>query len=380
MQEFYGKVWIPKGCTLAGYTAASKEKKSTSLALISADLEILGGHSVQARALLQGLASEGYAVHFLPINPPFPRRLRWLRRLPYLRTVLNQLLYLPSLSILRRVKFAHIFSASYWSFLLAPVPAMLVARLLGKRVVLHYHSGEAEDHLANWGMFVHPWLRLAHIIVVPSEYLRRVFAQHGYEVRVIQNIVDTSRFNFRERLPLRPYLLSTRNFEPHYRVDISIKAFTLLLQQFPAARLTLVGVGSEETNLRQLAANLPKNSVHFAGRVEPESMPELCNDSDIFVNASVIDNQPLSILEAFSAGLPVVTTATGDISAMVRENETGLFIPPTDPNAMAQAVIRLLKDPQHALQMARKARVEVERYAWPQVRNAWNTVYKETSQ
>ena len=81
------------------------------------------------------------------------------------------------------------------------VPAMLVGRLFRKRVVLHYHSGEAYDHLANWGIFVHPWLRMADRIVVPSEYLREVFSRHGYRTRVIRNIVDTTRFRFRRRDP-----------------------------------------------------------------------------------------------------------------------------------------------------------------------------------
>ena len=51
------------------------------------------------------------------------------------------------------------------------------ARLMGRRVILHYHSGEADEHLAHWGVLVHPWLRLADVIVVPSEYLAGVFAR-----------------------------------------------------------------------------------------------------------------------------------------------------------------------------------------------------------
>jgi glycosyltransferase involved in cell wall biosynthesis len=167
---------------------------------------------------------------------------------------MNQALYLPSLLALRDADVVHIFSASYWSFLLAPGPAMLVARLRGKRVVLNYHSGEAEDHLMRWGALIHPWLRLVDEIVVPSEYLQAVFARHGYQARVIRNIVDTSRFRYRERAPLRLRLLSTRNFEPHYRVDTTLEAFALLKAAYPEATLTLAGYGSEETRLRRLAA------------------------------------------------------------------------------------------------------------------------------
>lgn len=346
------------------------------VALVAASLDILGGQGVQARALVEGLEREGYSVRFLPINPAFPRRLRWLRRLRYLRTLLNQALYLPSLAAVRGVDVVHVFSAAYWSFLLAPVPAMLAGRLFRKRVVLHYHSGEAYDHLANWGVFVHPWLRLADEIVVPSEYLREVFSRHGYRTRVIRNVVDTTRFRFRRRSPLRPRLLSVRNFESYYRVDIILQSYAYIRHRFPDATLTLAGEGSEEPALRQLAARLPGDGIRFVGRVEPQQMQELYDGADIFVNASVVDNQPVSVLEAFAAGLPVVTTATGDIAAMVRRGETGCIVPPEDPLAIAEAVIGLLEDPERAQQLARHAREEAERYTWFRVRDSWGSVYK----
>jgi glycosyltransferase involved in cell wall biosynthesis len=346
------------------------------IALIAASLEILGGHCVQARLLADKLQSEGYAVTFIPINPHFPRGLEWLRRYPYVRTVLNQALYLPSLLRLRGVDVVHVFSASYWSFLLAPVPAILAARGLGKRTVLHYHSGEAEDHLAKWGALVHPWLRLVDEIVVPSVYLRNVFARHGYRTRVIPNVVDTSRFRYRERSPLRPHLLSTRNLETYYRVDNTLEAFALLKARYPKATLTIAGYGSEEGRLRRLAASLGRDGICFVGRVSPEDIPGLYGEADIFVNSSVVDNQPITVLEAFASGLPVVSTGTGDISAMVRDGETGLIVPPKDPAAMAKAVTSLLENQDRAVRMARHAREEIEQqYTWPRVCEEWATVY-----
>ena len=341
------------------------------VAIVAASLEILGGQGVQARSVMEGLRAEGYEVRFVPINPPFPAGLRGLRRVRVVRTLLNQLLYLPRLLALRHVDVVHIFSASYWSFLLAQAPAIVLARLLGKRVVLNYHSGEADDHLAHWGALVHPWLRLAHEIVVPSVYLRKVFAAHGYRARVVQNVVDTAQFAFRERAPLRPRLLCARNFEPYYRVDVVIEAFARLRERYPDATLMLAGVGSEEGALRRLAARHGARGIEFLGRVEPSAMPAVYDRADLFVNASVLDNQPVSLLEAFAAGLPVVTTPTGDIEAMVRHEATGLLVPPLDAGALAA----LLEDPPTALRMARQARAEVEEFSWPHVRQAWAAVY-----
>ncbi len=347
------------------------------IAIVAPSLEILGGQGVQAQMMLRQLREEGFEVIFVPVNPAFPRGLRWLRRLPYARTVLNEALYLPSLARLRHVDVAHVFSASYWSFVVSPLPAIVAARLLGVRVVLNYRSGEADDHLGRWGALVHPWLRLAHAIVVPSRFLREVFARHGHRATVIGNVVDTRRFAYRERLPLRPRLVSVRNFEAHYRVANTVEAFSFLRARYPDATLTLAGYGSEESALRALVASRGLGGVTFLGRVSPEAMPQVYAQADIFVNSSVIDNQPNSVLEAFAAGLPVVSTGTGEIATMVRDAETGLIVPPDDPAALAKAVTTLLESPERAVAMARRARTDVQQYGWPQARRRWLRAYTD---
>lgn len=345
------------------------------IALVAASMRTLGGHGVQASLLVRELRDEGYTVMFLPIDPSFPAAARWLRRLPGARTLLNQALYLPSLLALRRAQVVHVFAASHWSFLISPVPAMLVAKLLGKRVILNYHSGEAEGHLARCSRATHRLLRLADEIVVPSEFLREVFARHGYRARVIPNVVDLSQFRFRERLPLRPRLLSTRNLEPHYGVDMTLRAFSVLKARFPGATLTIAGTGSQENALRRLATRLGDASIRFAGRIEPPDMTRLYDEHDIFVNSSLVDNQPLSILEAFAAGTPVVTTAAGGIPVMVRDGETGLLLTRRDPEAMAAAVGSLLENPALARRIARRALDQATEHAWPRVRDRWAAVY-----
>lgn len=352
------------------------EKARLKIAVIAASLEIPGGQGIQAQALKEGLIRDGYVVSFIPINPVFPRGMRWVRRIPILRTLLNQLLYLPYLMGLRQVDVVHVFSASYWSFLLAPAPAIWLAHLFGKHIVLHYHSGEADDHLAHWGVLVHPWLRMVHRIVVPSEYLQNIFSQYGYRTEVIRNIVDTVRFAYRERSPLRPRLLSIRNLEPHYRVDVLIRAFALLKIRYPEATLIVAGQGSEANRLYELADSMRIDGIHFIGRIEPESVPALYDKTDIFVNAAVIDNQPVSILEAFAAGLPVVTTGTGDIAAMVLHGEAGIIVPQSDPTAVAIAIEKLIEHPDKAMRMAKRAKAEVDRYTWPRTRTQWATIYR----
>ncbi len=371
---------VPKSSvSTSGPDSPTSARRLPRVTLVAASLAILGGQGVEAHLLINALRRDGYDVDLLPINPRLPRGLGWVRRYRGLRTIVNEAIYLPSLLRLYRRDVIHVFSASYWSFLLAPVPAMVAGRSFRKRVVLHYHSGEAADHLAHWGWLVHPWLRLAHEIVVPSEYLRRIFAAYGYPVVVIPNLVDASHFAFRERRQVQPRLLSTRNLEPYYDVRTTLRAFKLIKQRHPDATLTIVGSGSESESLRVLADSLKLDGVQFVGRVEPSGMPDLCAAADVFLNASVVDNQPVSILEAFAAGLAVVTTPTGAIPEMVEDGRTGVIVPPDDPSAMADAVIRLLEQPDQVLRLTTHARENLRNYLWAALRDSWAEMYDAPS-
>jgi L-malate glycosyltransferase len=344
------------------------------VALVAASLDILGGQGVQAQSLVSSLRDDRVDVTFIPINPRFPRGLRWLRRVPYVRTLINQALYLPSLAAVTSVDVVHVFSASYLSFLLAPVPAMIAARAARKRVILHYHSGEAADHLATWGCLVHPWLRLPDAIVVPSRYLAEVFANHGYTASVISNVVDLSRFTYRERTPGGLRLLSARNLEQYYRIDVILDAFAQVKARHPHATLTVAGCGSQENALRARACD----GVRFVGAVRPEAMPALYASADMLLNASEVDNQPVTILEAFASGLPVVTTAAGDIPSLVGHRHTGMIVPFNDPATMAAAVEGLALDHALARRVAMNAHAHAGRFTWAAVRDEWRAFHSGT--
>ena len=107
-------------------------------------------------------------------------------------------------------------------------------------------------------------------------------------------------------------------------------------------------------------------------------MPDVYDGADVFLNASVVDNQPVSVLEAFAAGVPVVSTSTGDLAALVRDGETGVLVPADDPAAMAKAMLHVLELPERARALARAAREDVQRFTWPRVREAWARVYDGT--
>ena len=347
------------------------------VAFVAPSLRYVGGQSVQADLLMQNWKDDpDVEARFVPVDPRFPCGLGWIERVPLLRTLIREPLYALTLwGKLKDTDVAHIYSASYSSFLLAPLPAWLMARLRGKKTLINYHSGECRDHLGR-SYTARRVLKGTDRLVVPSEYLVDVLGEFGLASQAIANIVDGSQFSFRVRRPLHPHLVCTRGFHPYYCVDVVVRAFAEVQKAFPDARLDLVGGGPLERDIRSLVREMKLTGVDFKGIAARNEIGRFYDEADIFINGSRLDNMPVSVLEAFASGMPVVTTEPEGMRYLVEHERTGLLSPPGDWAALAQNVIRVLHDSALADCLVSNAQQEFQRYSWPVVREQWLEVYR----
>jgi glycosyltransferase involved in cell wall biosynthesis len=344
-----------------------------SVLLIAPTLTIIGGQSIQANQLLRRLEGEaGIQVQFLPINPRLPSALS--RK--YVRTLITLVLYLVRLAVnIGRTDVLHIFTPGYFSFYLAPAPALLLARLFRKRSILNYHDGRAEDHLAHWPT-ARRLMRLATTIVVPSDYLVDVFARFGLRATRIYNVAETPPDAFRDRKRPRPVFLHNRGLADEYNPACTLRAFAIIQQSYPDARLTIAHDGPQQQALETLAASLGLRQTQFIGSVSPEHMKALYDSADIYLMSPNADNMPLSVLECFAAGLPVVSSSAGGIPNIVEDQINGLLFAPDDHRAMAACALRLLKEPGLASRLAAYARAQCVKYGWPAIGPQWVELYR----
>jgi L-malate glycosyltransferase len=339
--------------------------------------QFLGGQEVQAELLLRQWARDrDVRATFVAHNPALPHAMRWAERVPMLRTIARVPKRLRALwRAARQSEIVHIFSAAHSSFLVATLPAWCVARLLRRPVVVHYHTGHARDHL-NRSRLARFVLGTSDAVVVPSRYLAEIFADYGVRTTIVPNTIDASELRFRERRHIRPHLVCTRNLQARYAVDVVIHAFAMVKRAIPTARLCLAGAGPEEAALRALVAALRLDDVDFRGAVPRERIGEVLDGADVFVNASRVDNMPVSILEAFAAGLPVVTTAAGGIPYMVEHERTGLLSEVGDAAGLARNILRVIDAQTLGWRLARNAHADSSRYQWPGIRAEWLQVYR----
>jgi glycosyltransferase involved in cell wall biosynthesis len=256
------------------------------------------------------------------------------------------------------------------------MPAIWIARLRRKPVVVNYRGGEAERFLLDQAKWILPTLRRASVVVVPSGFLEAIFSRFGIASEIVPNVVDLERFAPGESHVGPPHLIVTRNLEEIYDLPTALRAFARVRDKFPGARLTVAGSGPLRDDLERFAAALGiAQDVTFTGRVENERIPELYRAADLLLNPSRIDNMPISLLEAMASGVPIVSTNVGGIPYLVRHGETALLVAPGDALAMAAAAVRVLEDPVFGRRLRAAGLDAAQAYTWSRVRRKLFAVY-----
>jgi glycosyltransferase involved in cell wall biosynthesis len=168
---------------------------------------------------------------------------------------------------------------------------------------------------------------------------------------------------------LRPYsdppddspltICSVGRLRPEKGQRILVEAFALLRKRGYTARLVIVGSGTEEANVRRRAEELGvADDIEWTGYRE-QPMPDI-ERSHICVLPSLTEGFPNAVVEYMAGGRAVVSTDVGGVREIVTHGETGLLIPPGDPNAMVDAIAKLADDAVLRETLGRNARALVE--------------------
>jgi glycosyltransferase involved in cell wall biosynthesis len=137
--------------------------------------------------------------------------------------------------------------------------------------------------------------------------------------------------------------------------------------------------GPLRKQLEALAVSLGLRQTKFVGSVSPGAMAALYDSADIYLMSPNADNMPLSVLECFAAGLPVVSSNAGGIPNIIEDQNTGLLFAPDDHVGMAACALRLLEEPGLAARLAANARSGCARYAWSAIGPQWIARYRYRS-
>lgn len=219
------------------------------------------------------------------------------------------------------------------------------------------------------------------------ERFRKGKAASPQKLLYLPNGVDTTRYAPRPevRAKLRKEFglsegsfvwLTVGRLEPVKDHATLLEAFAEITKKDKKATLFIVGTGSLEASLKDIARQLSlEESVHFLGL--RADIPDLLNIADGFVLSSIWEGMPMVLLEAHASGLPIVATDVGGNRDVVKDGITGFLVPPKDPEALASAMYRLMvlpKDLRHKMGLAGRTLVEKE-YSLERIVDLWEETY-----
>jgi len=231
---------------------------------------------------------------------------------------------------------------------------VLLGRVLKIPTLLHLHAGlfidfyESLPAVAKFG--VRQVFRQADHVAVLGEVWRRYLVERlgipGHKVSVLYNGVASAPPRRPPSDPSVTRLVFVGKLRPEKGL---VELFEVLARpEFTTRnwRLTLVGEGDRDRFETLGAALGIASKLRFTGWLEQQAVHEELRDADIFVLPSHYEGMPLGVLEALSAGVPVVTTSVGALPEVLQNGESALLVPPKMREPLAKALDTLMSDPQ----------------------------------
>lgn len=218
-----------------------------------------------------------------------------------------------------------------------------------------------------------------HVISVNREHLDLLSDAHE-DVSYIPNGVDIERFDS-DRETVDGRILFVGRLAPKKRVRDLIEAYETVAEAVPESELVIVGTGSQRDELEELVDRLDlSDDVTFEGHVPDDAVPDYYASAEVFALPSVWEGHPLTLLEAWAAGTPVVGTDVEGIAEFIEPGETGYLVPPESPGELADALVSALEDPSGTRQMGAVARrTATEEYSWEQAAAETDEVYRRVA-
>ncbi len=239
------------------------------------------------------------------------------------------------------------------------------------------HGGNLPDRLNASKKLSRNLFGKAKINVAPSSFLYDIFKAEGFDnVRIISNAIQLKNYPFFKREVFRPRLLWVRRFQKRYNPMLAVRVLELLHKKYPGAELCMVGP-DKDGSMKSCKAYAQKHSlpVNFTGKLRKKAWAEISTDYDFFINTTTVDNTPISVIEAMSLGLVIVSTRVGGMPVLIEHGKDGVLVPEGE-KAFADTISSLIEHPEESMEICYRAREKVENYDWEVVKKLWNNLLK----
>lgn len=242
--------------------------------------------------------------------------------------------------------------------------------------ILVLHGGGLPEKLRTHPKNLKKILLGARKIIVPSNYLQHVF--RDFNPILIPNGIYFDNY-FAVKPGLEKKILFFRAFHKYYDPLTLIKAIYIVFQEIPDVTLDMFGYeedGTKEKCREFIKIMKLEKIVKLHDRIEKNKIGSLGNRFGIYVNSSIVDNAPVSTIEAMAMGMPIVSTNAGGLPFLLKNNQTAILVEKANPSEMAQAIIALIQNPDLRNRLGHNARKEAMEMNWEEIIKKWIEIFQ----
>lgn len=265
-------------------------------------------------------------------------------------------------------------TANFWyAFLTSQL-----CRVLGVKYIPILHGGNLAVRLKINPKICKMIFKHSFQNVSPSLFLVSEFKAQGYNnVIHIPNAIELDNYPFLKREKVVPNLLWVRSFAKTYNPLMAVEVFASLKNKYPEATLCMVGPEKDSSLLetKQKAKEL-KVEVLFTGKLSKKDWIDRSEKYSIFINTTHFDNMPVSVIEAMSLGLGIVSTNVGGIPFLLENTNEALLVPDNDVEQMVNAIVKLIEEPTLFNKITTNSRNKSKQFEWDEVKLKWRTLLK----
>ena len=256
-----------------------------------------------------------------------------------------------------------------------------LALVLNKKIVFILHGGALPDFTVRHMRLVTRVMKRAHYIQTPSQYLKEYFTNLGFSINYVPNPIELDRFPYKQPNTNERNLLWVRAFNHIYNPEIAVNILFEIRKKYPDARLTMIGPDKGELNitLSKIEKLNLGEAIQITGPIANENLSHYYQNHSVYINTTSYESFGLSLLEAASSGIPIVSIAVGEIPYMWTDHENILMLENLDPTAYAKLVYELWENKDLALKLSSNARKKAETFAWELIKPQWIEMLKKVS-
>lgn len=266
------------------------------------------------------------------------------------------------------------------AFIWAEVVCRLLS-LLRKPYILSLHGGSLPDFARRKKGRVGKLLTGAAAVTTPSRFLKQELADLRRDILYLPNALPVANYPFRQRDKLIPNLAWLRSFHSIYNPLLAVQTIELLRNDFPDIHLTMYGPDKGDGSLQKVKNYIRERGmedmINIPGAIPKKQVPEFLAHHDIFLNTTRLESFGVCVIEAAACGLPVVTTAVGELTYLWSESEEVLLVPEGNAEAMATAVRCFLTEPKMAARLSNNARKKAEQFDWSIILPKWEKLFQD---